>query len=365
MKRYDYVVVGAGFAGAVIAERIAAIHKKNVLVIDKRNHVGGNAYDYYDKYGVLVHKYGPHIFHTNNKIVFEYLSHFTNWRKYEHKVYARFNKDLYPMPINSTTIGKYYNREFRSKSELIEFLRDIKTDIFPVLNSKDIVTNQIGIDLYKNFFEKFTEKTWFKNPLFLKPGVCGRLKLRLNNDDRYFTDKYQFMPRDGYTELFKNILSNERIEILLNTDYKNVIKNLGYQKLIYTGPIDYYFDYCYGKLPYRSLKLKFKNIKKEYYQDFSVINFVGDEKKTRIAEFKHITGQKCATTTIGIEYPLEKGDEFYPTLTNESELLYGKYKKLAAKSSNVIFTGRLANFKYFNMDQVVAQSLNKFKHLAR
>jgi UDP-galactopyranose mutase len=269
------------------------------------------------------------------------------------------------MPINSTTIGKYYNREFRSKSELIEFLSDIKTYIFPVLNSKDIVTNQIGIELYKNFFEKFTEKTWFKNPVFLKPGICGRLKLRLNNDDRYFSDKYQFMPRDGYTELFVNMLDNKRIEILLNTDYKNVIKKLNYQKLIYTGSIDYYFDNCYGKLPYRSLKLKFKNIKKDYYQDFPVINFVGDEKQTRIAEFKYITGQKSATTTIGIEYPLKKGDEYYPTLTHESEFLYSRYKKLAAKSTNVIFTGRLANFKYYNMDQVVAKSLIEFKRLTR
>lgn len=365
MEKYDFLIVGAGFSGSVLAERIAIILKKKVLLVDCRDHIGGNAYDYVDEFGILVHKYGPHIFHTNDKKVFDYLSNFTDWIKYEHKVLANHNGSLYPIPINANTLYLLYGKSFKQENEVKAFLDKIRLNIYPVKNSEDIVLNQLGPELYKIFFEKFTLKTWFRHPKELSPAVCGRIKVRFNEDDRYFLDKYQFMPQNGYNSMFNNMVDNARIKILLNTDYKDVINKVKYKTLIYTGPLDYYFDECYGKLQYRSLRIDFKNIKREYYQSNSVINFVGSEKHTRITEFKYLTNQKSKTTTIGIEYPIQDGEKYYPTLTSESITLFNKYNKLTKGLHNVIFTGRLANFKYYNMDQVIANSqmvFNKIKN---
>ncbi|NOX66665.1 MAG: NAD(P)-binding protein, partial [Chlorobi bacterium] len=199
--KYDYLIVGAGFAGAVAAERLASQQNKNILLVEKRNHIGGNAYDEYNEHGILVHRYGPHIFHTNSQKVFDYLSQFTEWRKYEHKVLANLNGELYPIPINRTTINKLYNKNFTTDREVEEFYNNIREKRNPILNSEDIIVNQVGQDLYEKFFKHFTKKQWGLDPIELAPSVCGRIPVRTNTDDRYFTDKYQFMPKDGYTKM--------------------------------------------------------------------------------------------------------------------------------------------------------------------
>ncbi len=257
------LIVGAGFAGSVAAERLASKHNKKVLIVEKRNHIGGNAYDEYDEHGILVHKYGPHIFHTNSKKVFEYLSQFTEWRFYEHKVLAKLNNELYPIPINRTTINKLYNKNFNTDEEVMSFYNSVREKRYPILNSEDIIVNQVGIDLYEKFFKFYTKKQWNLDPTELSPSVCGRIPVRTNDDDRYFTDKYQFMPKDGYTKMFEKMLSHKNIEVVLNTNYKDIIDDIKFDKMIYTGPIDYFFDYKYGKLPYRSIRFEWENINKE------------------------------------------------------------------------------------------------------
>ena len=291
--KYDYLIVGAGFAGAVAAERLASKHNKKVLIVEKRNHIGGNAYDEYDEHGILVHKYGPHIFHTNSKKVFDYLSQFTEWRFYEHKVLAKLNNVLFPIPINRTTINRLYNKKFDSEEEVSKFYESVREKRYPIKNSEDIIVNQIGIDLYEKFFKFYTKKQWNLDPSELSPSVCGRIPVRTNEDDRYFTDKYQFMPKEGYTKMFEKMLSHKNIEILLNTNYKIITDDIKFDKMIYTGPIDYFFDYKYGKLPYRSIRFEWENIKKEKYQDAAVINYVDSEiNYTRVTEYKYLSGQK-------------------------------------------------------------------------
>lgn len=360
MNKIDFLIVGAGFSGSVLAERISNILKKEVLLIDKRDHIGGNAFDYFDSNGILVHKYGPHIFHTNDKKVFDYLSNFTKWNKYEHKVLAYHKGDLFPIPVNANTINQFYGKSFETEKEIKEFLDKVKCNRNPVTNSEDIIVNQIGTKLYKTFFENFTQKTWFRHPRELSSSICGRIKVRYNNDNRYFLDEYQYMPQEGYTKLFENMINNTRIKVELNTDYKDILQKINFKKMIYTGPIDYFFNECFGKLEYRSLKIYFKNINKEIYQTNSVINFVGNEKYSRITEFKQLTGQKSKSTTIGIEYPIKDGEKYYPTLTPQSIKSYNQYKKLTLANNDIYFAGRLANFKYYNMDQVIANSLKLF-----
>ena len=361
--KYDYLIVGSGFAGSVMAERIASQLNKKVLIVEKRNHIGGNAYDEIDQYGILVHKYGPHIFHTNSKEVFDYLSQFTEWIPYEHKVLANLNNELYPIPINRITVNKLYKKNFKTDSEVAEFFQTVKENRTPVKNSEDIIVNQVGIDLFEKFFKNFTRKQWNLEPKELSPTICGRIPVRTNEDCRYFTDKYQFMPKDGYTKMFKMMLSHKNIEIVLNTDYKNILSDLSFDKMIYTGPIDYFFDYKYGHLPYRSIRFEFKNFDKERFQENSVINFVGEEAYTRVSEYKHFTGQKAGSTTVSFEYSEQNGEPFYPTLTDNSKRIFNKYKKETEELNNVEFVGRLANFQYYNMDQAVAVALKILKEL--
>jgi UDP-galactopyranose mutase len=209
--KYDYLIVGAGFSGAVAAERSALQLDKKVLIVEKRNHIGGNAYDEYDEHGILIHRYGPHIFHTNSKKVFDYLSRFTEWRFYEHKVLANIDGELFPIPINRTTINKLYGKQFKNDEEIAEFYESVREKRYPIKNSEDIIVNQVGKDLYEKFFKHYTQKQWNLDPSQLSPSVCGRIPVRTNDDDRYFTDKYQFMPKDGYTKMFERMLNYRNI----------------------------------------------------------------------------------------------------------------------------------------------------------
>ncbi len=361
---YDYLIVGAGFAGAVMAERLASQLDKKVILVEKRNHIGGNAYDEYDEHGILVHRYGPHIFHTNSKEVFDYLSHFTDWRFYEHKVLANLKGELYPIPINRTTINKIYNKSFTNKKATEDFLNSIKEQRNPVLNSEDVIVNQVGYILFDKFFRHYTKKQWYLEPKDLLPSVCGRILVRTNIDDRYFADKYQFMPKEGYTKMFEKMLRHKNIEILLNTDYKTILDEVKFHKIIYTGPIDYFFDYKYGQLPYRSIKFEYESMKVEYYQGSAQINYVGNEVAyTRVVEHKYLSSQKTNSTTISREYPQLAGEPFYPIPTEENKEHYKKYKAELEKTKNVTFCGRLAEYQYLNMDQVVTNCFHIIQDL--
>ncbi len=359
---FDYLIVGAGFAGSVMAERIATQLNKKVLIIEKRDHIGGNAYDEYDEHGILVHRYGPHIFHTNSKKVFDYLSQFTEWRFYEHKVLAKLNNSLYPIPINRITINKLYDLNFKNDDQINDYLNKVRLSHKPIQNSEDIIVSQVGYDLFEKFFKYYTKKQWNLEPRELSPQVCGRIPVRKNDDCRYFTDKNQFMPKNGYTKMFEKMLSNSNIEIVLNTDYKTIINDIKFDKMIYTGPIDYFFDYKFGKLPYRSIKFKFENFKTDKYQETAQINYVSPEVKyTRVIEHKYLSGQVSNSTTISKEYPLFDGEPYYPVPTEENRMLYLKYEAETNKLKDFIFCGRLAEYQYFNMDQVVASTLKVFR----
>ncbi len=362
--KYDYVIVGAGFAGSVMAEQIATQLNKKVLIVEKRKHIGGNAYDEFDEYGILVHRYGPHIFHTNSKKVFDYLSQFTEWRFYEHKVLVKLNGELYPIPINRITLNKLYGLELKSEADVKNYLETVIQNHFPVLNSEDIIVNQVGNDLFEKFFKQYTKKQWNLEPKELSPQVCGRIPVRHNDDCRYFTDKYQYMPKVGYTKMFEKMLSHKNIEIILNQDYRAILNDLKYDKMIYTGPIDYFFDYEYGKLPYRSIRFEFENFKTERVQQAAVVNY-NDLKKeyTRVTEYKYFSGQNKRSTTLSYEYSQISGEPYYPVPTQSSRRMYFRYKNESEKLKNVIFCGRLAEYQYYNMDQVVANTLNLLNEL--
>ena len=361
---FDYVIVGAGFAGSVLAERLASQENKKILIIDKRHHVGGNAYDYYNHDGILIHKYGPHIFHTNSKEVFEYLGQFTEWRPYEHRVLASVDGQLVPMPINLNTINKLYGLSI-SSSEVESFFQSKAEKVDRIKTSEDVVINKVGRELYEKFFKGYTRKMWDLDPSELDASVTSRVPTRTNKDDRYFTDTYQAMPLYGYTEMFQNMLSHPNIKIMLNTDYKDIMTLIPFKKLIYTGPIDEYFNYCFGKLPYRSLEFKFQTIDANYFQSTGTINYPNEQLYTRITDFKYLTGQQHQKTAIVYEFPRAEGDPYYPVPRPENAELYKKYQHLASTVSNTYFVGRLATYKYYNMDQVVAQALTTFKKIAQ
>lgn len=362
--KYDYLIVGAGFAGSVMAERLASQFNKKVLVVEKRNHIAGNAYDEYDEHGILVHRYGPHIFHTNSKEVFDYLSQFTEWIPYEHKVLAKIGNELYPIPINRITINKLYNLNLKTEDEVKVYFDTVKEKRFPILNSENIIVNQVGKDLFEKFFKHYTKKQWDLEPKQLSPSVCGRIPVRTNDDCRYFTDKYQFMPKDGYTKMFERILNHKNIEVILNTDYKNILDSMKFDKMIYTGPIDYFFDFKFGKLPYRSIRFEFRNLPQVQFQETAQINYVDDSVEfTRVVEHKFLSQQNSDSTTISFEHPQKNGEPFYPIPTEENRNKYLLYKKELEKISNIIFCGRLAEYQYYNMDQVVANTLKLFNNI--
>lgn len=358
---FDYIVVGAGFAGSVMAERLAGTGKK-ILVVDKRGHVGGNAYDHYDEAGILVHKYGPHIFHTNSPEVYDYLSRFTEWRPYEHKVLGSVDGKLVPIPINLNTVNLLYGWHLDSE-EMEEFLRSRAEPIAPVRTSADVVLNRVGRELYEKFFKNYTKKQWDLDPSELDASVTARVPVRTNQDDRYFTDAFQVMPLHGYTAMFEKMLSHENIETRLNTDYKDIIGQVPYKNIIYTGPVDSYFDYRYGKLPYRSLEFKHETLDQQVFQPTGTVNYPNEQAFTRITEFKYLTGQAHEKTSIVYEFSRAEGDPYYPIPTTANAEIYRKYQALADNTPNVFFTGRLATYKYYNMDQVVAQALTLFKKI--
>lgn len=359
---YDYLIVGAGLAGAVLAERLASKLDKKVLIIDKRNHIAGNTFDFYNEDGILVHKYGPHIFHTNSKDVFSYLSKFTAWRPYEHHVLASVDGQLVPIPINQNTINTLYGLNL--SSEQVQDFYDSKAEkTANIKTSEDVVMNVVGKELYEKFFKHYTIKQWDLDPSQLDASVTARVPTRTNKDGRYFTDTFQAMPQQGYTNMFSKMLSHPNIHIMLNADYKSLVNDIHFDKLIFTGPVDEYFDYCYGKLPYRSIDFKFQTLNQENYQAVGTVNYPMNQPYTRITEFKHLTGQQHDKTSIVFEYPTADGDPYYPIPRMENNELYNRYKALATAEKNVHFTGRLATYKYYNMDQVVAQSLTLFKKI--
>src|SRR5918997_1600481 len=359
---FDYLIVGAGFAGSVIAERLARVANKKVLIVDRRNHVGGNAYDHYNDDGLLVHRYGPHIFHTNSREVFEYLSQFTEWRQYQHRVLACVDGMLLPIPINLDPSNSLYGLKlnsfevekfFESKAEKVERLR----------TSEDVVVSKVGRDLYEKFFRNYTRKQWGLDPSELDASVTARVPTRTNRDDRYFTDTYQAMPLHGYTRMFEKMLDHPNIKVMLNTDYREIVKEISFKEMIYTGPVDSYFDYRYGKLPYRSLEFKHETHSNEQFQPAPVVNYPNEHAYTRVTEFKYLTGQEHSKTTVVFEYPQAEGDPYYPVPRPENGELYKQYKELADARPDTVFVGRLATYRYYNMDQVVAQALATFRRL--
>jgi UDP-galactopyranose mutase len=360
---FDYLIVGAGFAGSVLAERLAAGSDKKVLLCDRRPHIGGNAYDHYNEAGILVHKYGPHIFHTNSRDVFEYLSRFTEWRSYEHRVRASVDGQIVPIPINLDTINSLYGLKLTS-FEVEEFFKKVAEPVAQVRTSEDVVVARVGRELYEKFFRNYTRKQWGLDPSELDASVTSRVPTRTNRDDRYFTDTYQAMPLHGYTRMFENMLDHPNIKVLLNCDYREIEKEISFKKMIYTGPVDTFFDYCYGKLPYRSLEFKHETHSIPVYQSAPVVNFPNEQLYTRVTEFKYLTGQEHARTSIVYEFPKAQGDPYYPVPRKENGELYAKYKALAEATPDVHFVGRLATYKYYNMDQIVAQALTQYGKIA-
>ena len=360
---FDYLIVGAGFAGSVLAERLARGAGKSVLLCDRRNHIGGNAYDEYDAAGILVHKYGPHIFHTNSKEIFDYLSRFTGWRDYEHRVLAHVDGQLVPVPINLDTINKIYGRDF-SENEAADFLASQAEPCPTVRTSEDVVVSQVGRHLYEKLFRGYTRKQWGVDPSELDAQVTARIPVRTNRDDRYFTDRYQSMPKQGYTRMFENMLDHSNITLALGADYRDVVKKVRFRKLIYTGQVDEFFDLRHGKLPYRSLEFQHTTLDREWFQPVAVVNYPNEHDFTRITEFKHLTGQAHSRTSVVCEYPSANGDAYYPIPRPENAAIYAKYRELAAACPDVHFVGRLATYRYYNMDQVVGQALTLYKKLA-
>lgn len=360
---FDFLIVGAGFAGSVLAERLASQANKKILVIDKRDHIGGNAYDYHNDDGILVHKYGPHLFHTNSKEVFEYLGQFTAWRAYEHKVLASVDGKLVPIPINLNTINLLYDLALNSSEEVEAFFNARAEKLPRIRTSEDVVVSKVGRELYEKFYRGYTRKMWDLDPSELDASVTARVPTRTNRDDRYFTDTYQAMPLHGYTHLFQNMLAHPNIMVRLNTDYKEVVDLIPHKKLIYTGPIDAYFDYCYGKLPYRSLEFRFETLDTPCFQPSGQVNYPNGQLHTRVTEFKFLTGQQHSKTTIAYEFPRAEGDPYYPVPRPENAELYKAYHQLALATANTYFVGRLATYKYYNMDQVAAQALTGFKKI--
>jgi UDP-galactopyranose mutase len=361
---FDYLIVGAGFAGSVLAERLASVANKKVLIIDQRNHIGGNAFDFYNDEGILIHKYGPHIFHTNSKTIIDYLAQFTEWRPYEHRVLASVDGQLLPIPINLNTINQMYGLNLSSDG-LEQFFEKRAEKVDKVKTSEDVVISKVGRELYEKFFRGYTKKQWDLDPSELDASVTARVPVRTNRDNRYFTDTYQLMPLHGYSRMFESMLSHPNIKVMLNTDYREIADLIPYKNLIYTGPIDEYFNYCYGKLPYRSIEFRFETLDQEKFQATGTVNYPNDYAYTRITEFKYLTGQQHKKTAVVYEFPTAEGDPYYPIPRQENAEIYKKYEALAATMTNTYFTGRLATYKYYNMDQVVAQSLTLFKKLAQ
>ncbi len=358
----DILIVGAGFAGATCARELAEAGYR-VLIIDRRPHVAGNAYDEYDAHGVLIHCYGPHLFHTNAERVFDWLSRFTEWHSYEHRVLAEVGSRLLPIPINRTTLNLLYGLDL-DEAGVAEYLERVREPRDPIRTSEDVVLNSVGHDLCEKFFRGYTRKQWGLDLSELSAGVAARIPTRTNDDDRYFTDTFQAMPKEGYTKMFERMLDHPNIRIQLNTDYAKIKSHVSPKHTVYTGPIDAYFDYRFGKLPYRSLRFKHEHLSEtEWLQPVGTVNYPNDHDYTRITEFKHATGQTHPGTSIVREYPQAEGAPYYPIPRPENEDQYRRYKALSKAESNATFVGRLAQYRYYNMDQVVAAAMKNVRNL--
>ncbi len=359
---YDWLIVGAGFAGSVLAERLASVRGDKVLVIDKRDHVGGNAYDRLNADGLLVHQYGPHIFHTNSEQIFRHLSRFTEWRKYEHKVLAKVDGMEVPIPINLDTVNTLYGLNLTSE-ELPAWFAARADQVDEIKTSEDVVVSVVGRELYEKFFQGYTRKQWGMDPSELDKSVTARVPTRTNRDDRYFTDTYQYMPKHGYTRMFEAMLDHPNITVMTSTEYADVRDHIAFKRLIWSGPVDEYFGFRFGKLPYRSLQFRHDTLDVEQALPCGTVNYPQTEAYTRVSEYKHMTGQKHPKTAITFEYPSAVGDPYYPIPRPENAELYKKYERLAMNTPNVWFVGRLATYRYYNMDQVTGQALSTFKRI--
>lgn len=359
---YDWLIVGAGFAGSVLAERLASERNERVLVIDRRNHIGGNAYDRYDDVGLLIHQYGPHIFHTKSRQIFDYLSQFTDWRFYEHRVLAEVDGMLVPIPINLDTVNKLYGLNLTSE-ELTEWFKARAEPVETIRTSEDVVVSVVGRELYEKFFRGYTRKQWGLDPSELDKSVTSRVPTRTNRDDRYFGDEYQFMPKHGYTRMFETMLRHPNIHVMTQTDYRDVKHLIPHRRVIYTGPIDEFFDFRFGKLPYRSLKFDHVTLDKAWHQPVAVVNYPQTQDYTRVTEYKYLTGQEHAKTALTYEYPSAEGDPYYPIPKAENQELFKRYERLALATPDVWFVGRLATYRYYNMDQIVGQALATFRRI--
>ena len=360
---YDFLIVGAGYAGSVLAERLARDGNKKVLLCDKRPHIAGNAYDCYNDAGVLIQKYGPHIFHTNAERIFEYLSRFTEWLPYEHRVRGVVDGVPYPFPINRVTLNQLYGLDL-DEIGAAEFFEHVREPREPVITSEDVVLNSVGRDLYEKFFLNYTRKQWGLDPSELKAGVAARIPVRTSTDDRYFTDRFQAMPQGGYTAMFERMLDHPNIEVMLGVDFYHVRQACRYDHLVYTGPIDEYFGHRYGRLPYRSLRFAHQTLPQDQLLPVATVNYPAEHiPYTRVTEYKHLTGQSAPVTSVTFEYPSAVGDPYYPIPRAENQALYKRYEALADETEGVTFVGRLATYRYYNMDQIVGQALATFRRI--
>ena len=358
----DILVVGAGYAGSVVAEQLASAGRQ-VHLIDRRSHIGGNAYDEYDEHGILVHRYGPHIFHTNSKRIVDYLSNFTEWRRYEHRALAHVEGKLLPIPINLDTVNGLYDLDL-GEEEIEAYLETVREPKTPARTSEDVVVGDVGRDLYEKFFENYTRKHWGLDPSQLNAGVVARVSFRKDRDDRYWTDEFQGVPTHGYTKMFEAMLDHPNIRVELGVDFHELAGRMRASHTVYTGPIDAYFDYRFGELPYRSLRFEHIHLPDTpRYQRAPTINYPNEHDYIRVTEFKHVTGQKHPGTSIVREYPREEGDPYYPIPRPENEAVYRWYQTLAEREKDVTFVGRLAQYRYYNMDQVVAAALKAAQNI--
>jgi UDP-galactopyranose mutase len=365
VEKFDFLIVGAGFAGAVLAERISSQLGKRCLIVEKRNHIGGNAYDHYDAAGVLVHDYGPHYFRTNSQRIVDYLSKFTEWREVQYKILSWTHGRFWQFPINLNTFEQLIGRPSTSQ-EMEAQLAEWRVQIDNPRNSEEVIVSQVGWKLYEMFFKNYTRKQWQRDAQDLDASVCGRIPIRTNRDDRYLSERFQALPKDGYTPMFEKMLAHPKIEVRLNTDFREMRERVQYEHLIYTGPIDEYFNHCFGPLPYRSLRFEPETLSQEFFQPAMQVNYPNDHDFTRIVEIKRATGQKLPMTTIVREYPQDFGpgrEPYYPIPAPDAKALYSKYAGRAALEKKVTFVGRLATYRYYNMDQVIGMALAEFEHI--
>lgn len=369
LQKYEVIIVGAGLSGIVLGEQFSSKLNKKVLIIDKRDHFGGNCFDYVDnETGILMNKYGAHLFHTNDEEVFKYINKFCKWKKWEHKVLGLIDNEYVPIPVNITTVNKLCNENITTESEMDDWLHKNQVKYDEINNGEQMAKSRVGEVLYDKIFKHYTYKQWKKYPEELAPEVLARIPVRNSFDDRYFSDKYQCLPESGYTHFFKMILEKHQhnIDVKLNVDFFDLKDDIRKEQIvIYTGPIDMYFaDKGLPKLEYRSIDFHIeRKMNTDFYQKYSVVNYPSNETPyTRCVEYKHFLNQQSEHTVCVKETTTDNGEPYYPVLNERNKNLYAQYQKMAQEEGgNIHFIGRLASYKYFNMDQAIKNSLNYYK----